>query len=157
MSKMCDKYNQYLRMEDLKLPVFLNTEEKYNELVRKLIRWKIWRSFLQIIGRWYAFSNGCSDTDEMFWTRCNFGAWNERCELRVRSDRINHPIYDFKWLKKNPKAIQNRRLRKKNLILTLKVVKDIWSVIAMASDLKHWIEQSAYLITIPKYIFQVWY
>ena len=26
--------------------------------------------------------------------RCNFGAWNERCELRVRSDRINHPIYD---------------------------------------------------------------
>ena len=35
MSKVCDKYNQYLRMEDLKLPVFLNTEEKYNELVRK--------------------------------------------------------------------------------------------------------------------------
>ena len=34
MSKVCDKYNQYLRMEDLKLPVFLNTEEKYNELVR---------------------------------------------------------------------------------------------------------------------------
>ena len=31
----CDKYNQYLRMEDLKLPVFLNTEEKYNELVQK--------------------------------------------------------------------------------------------------------------------------
>ena len=35
MSKVCDKYNQYLPMEDLKLPVFLNTEEKYNELVRK--------------------------------------------------------------------------------------------------------------------------
>ena len=35
MSKVCDKYNQYLRMEDFKLPVFLNTEEKYNELVRK--------------------------------------------------------------------------------------------------------------------------
>ena len=35
MSKVCDKYNQYLRMEDLKLPVFLNTEEKYNEIVRK--------------------------------------------------------------------------------------------------------------------------
>ena len=35
MSKVCDKYNQYLRMEDLKLPVFLNTEEKYNELVWK--------------------------------------------------------------------------------------------------------------------------
>ena len=35
MSKVYDKYNQYLRMEDLKLPVFLNTEEKYNELVRK--------------------------------------------------------------------------------------------------------------------------
>ena len=35
MSKVCDKYNQYLRMEYLKLPVFLNTEEKYNELVRK--------------------------------------------------------------------------------------------------------------------------
>ena len=35
MSKVCDKYNQYLRMEDLKLSVFLNTEEKYNELVRK--------------------------------------------------------------------------------------------------------------------------
>ena len=35
MSKVCDKYNQYLRMEDLKLPVFLNTEVKYNELVRK--------------------------------------------------------------------------------------------------------------------------
>ena len=35
MSKVCDKYNQYLRMEDLKLPVFLNTEEKYNELVQK--------------------------------------------------------------------------------------------------------------------------
>ena len=35
MSKVCDKYNQYLRMEQLKLPVFLNTEEKYNELVRK--------------------------------------------------------------------------------------------------------------------------
>ena len=34
MSKVCDKYNQYLRMEDLKLPVFLNTEEKYNELVQ---------------------------------------------------------------------------------------------------------------------------
>ena len=33
MSKVCDKYNQYLRMEDLKLPVFLNAEEKYNELV----------------------------------------------------------------------------------------------------------------------------
>ena len=57
-------------------------------------------------------------------------------------------------MKKDPKAIQNRRLRKKNLILTLKVVKDIWSVIAMASDLKHWIEQSAYLITIPKYYFK---
>ena len=35
MSKVCDKYNQYLRMEDLKLPVFLNSEEKYNELLRK--------------------------------------------------------------------------------------------------------------------------
>ena len=35
MSKVCDKYNQYLRMEQLKLPDFLNTEEKYNELVRK--------------------------------------------------------------------------------------------------------------------------
>ena len=35
MSKVCDKYNQYLRMEDLKLPVFLNTEVKYNELVQK--------------------------------------------------------------------------------------------------------------------------
>ena len=35
MSKVCDKYNQYLRMEDLKLPVFFNTEEKYNELVQK--------------------------------------------------------------------------------------------------------------------------
>ena len=35
MSQVCDKYNQYLRMEQLKLPVFLNTEEKYNELVRK--------------------------------------------------------------------------------------------------------------------------
>ena len=35
MSKVCDKYNQYFRMEDLKLPVFLNTEEKYNELVQK--------------------------------------------------------------------------------------------------------------------------
>ena len=35
MSKVCDKYNQYLRMEHLKLPVFLNTEEKYNELVQK--------------------------------------------------------------------------------------------------------------------------
>ena len=35
MSKVCDKYNQYLRMEDLKLSVFLNTEEKYNELVQK--------------------------------------------------------------------------------------------------------------------------
>ena len=35
MSKVCDKYNQYLRMEQFKLPVFLNTEEKYNELVRK--------------------------------------------------------------------------------------------------------------------------
>ena len=35
MSKVCDKYNHYLRMEDLKLPVFLNTEVKYNELVRK--------------------------------------------------------------------------------------------------------------------------
>ena len=35
MSKVCDKYNQYLRMEDLKLPVFLNTEEKYNEIVQK--------------------------------------------------------------------------------------------------------------------------
>ena len=35
MSKVCDKYNQYLRMEQLKLPVFLNTKEKYNELVRK--------------------------------------------------------------------------------------------------------------------------
>ena len=35
MSKVCDKYNQYLRMEQLKLPVFLNTEEKYDELVRK--------------------------------------------------------------------------------------------------------------------------
>ena len=35
MSKVCDKYHQYLRMEDLKLPVFLNTEEKYNEIVRK--------------------------------------------------------------------------------------------------------------------------
>ena len=35
MSKVCDKYNQYLRMEQLKLPVYLNTEEKYNELVRK--------------------------------------------------------------------------------------------------------------------------
>ena len=35
MSKVCDKYNQYLRMEQLKLPVFLNTEEKYNELVQK--------------------------------------------------------------------------------------------------------------------------
>ena len=33
MSKVCDKYNQYLRMEQLKLPVFFNTEEKYNELV----------------------------------------------------------------------------------------------------------------------------
>ena len=27
-------------------------------------------------------------------------------------------------------------------------------MIAMASDLKHWIEQSAYLITIPKYYFK---
>ena len=35
MSKVCDKYNHYLRMEDLKLPVFLNTEVKYNELVQK--------------------------------------------------------------------------------------------------------------------------
>ena len=35
MSKVCDKYNQYLRMENLKLPAFLNTEVKYNELVRK--------------------------------------------------------------------------------------------------------------------------
>ena len=35
MSKVCDKYNQYLRMEDLKLPVFLNTEVKYNELGQK--------------------------------------------------------------------------------------------------------------------------
>ena len=35
MSKVCDKYNQYLRMEHLKLPVFLNTEVKYNELVQK--------------------------------------------------------------------------------------------------------------------------
>ena len=26
MSKVCDKYNQYLRMEDLKLPVFLNRD-----------------------------------------------------------------------------------------------------------------------------------
>ena len=35
MSKICDKYNKYLQMEDIKLPVFLNTQEKYNELVRK--------------------------------------------------------------------------------------------------------------------------
>ena len=35
MSKVCDKYNQYLRIAQFKLPVFLNTEEKYNELVRK--------------------------------------------------------------------------------------------------------------------------
>ena len=34
------------------------------------------------------------------------------------------------------------------------MVKDISSVIANASDLKHWIEQSAYLITIPKYYFK---
>ena len=52
MSKVCDKYNQYLRMEDLKLPVFLNTEEKYNELVRKTDTVKKYEEvFLQIIGR----------------------------------------------------------------------------------------------------------
>ena len=38
MSKVCDKYNQYLRMEDLKLPVFLNTEENTMNLYEKLIR-----------------------------------------------------------------------------------------------------------------------
>ena len=26
--------------------------------------------------------------------RCNFGTWNQRSELRVRSDRINHLIHD---------------------------------------------------------------
>ena len=52
MSKVCDKYNQYLRMEDLKLPVFLNTEVKYNELVRKTDTVKKYEEvFLQIIGR----------------------------------------------------------------------------------------------------------
>ena len=35
MSKVCNKYYQYLRMQDLKLPGFLNTPEKYNELVWK--------------------------------------------------------------------------------------------------------------------------
>ena len=33
-------------------------------------------------------------------------------------------------------------------------MKDTLFVIAMASDLKHWIEESAYLITIPKYYFK---
>ena len=33
MSKICDKYNKYLKMEDIKLHVFLNTQEKYSELV----------------------------------------------------------------------------------------------------------------------------
>ena len=36
MSKVCDKYNHYLRMEDLKLPVFLNTK-KYEEVFYKLL------------------------------------------------------------------------------------------------------------------------
>ena len=44
ISKVCNKYYQYLRMEDLKLPGFLNTPEKYNELVWKLIPWKIWKN-----------------------------------------------------------------------------------------------------------------
>ena len=52
MSKVCDKYNHYLRMEDLKLPIFLNTEVKYNELVRKTDTVKKYEEvFLQIIGR----------------------------------------------------------------------------------------------------------
>ena len=33
--KVFAKYQQYFTMESIKLPEFLNTSEKYNEMVRK--------------------------------------------------------------------------------------------------------------------------
>ena len=33
--KLFAKYQQYFTMESIKLPKFLNTSEKYNEMVRK--------------------------------------------------------------------------------------------------------------------------
>ena len=34
-NKLFVKYQQYLTMESIKLPEFLNTPDKYNEMVRK--------------------------------------------------------------------------------------------------------------------------
>ena len=34
--KITVKYFQYFKMEDIKVPEFLNTEEKYNEIIRKM-------------------------------------------------------------------------------------------------------------------------
>ena len=57
--------------------------------------------------------------------------------------------YMIQMTEEESKSNTKQKIKKENLILTLKVVKDTLFVIAMASDLKHWIEESAYLITIP--------
>ena len=38
--KLFAKYQQYFTMESIKLPEFLNTSEKYNEMVQKLTQFK---------------------------------------------------------------------------------------------------------------------
>ena len=40
MSKLCNKYYQYLRMEDLKLPGFIKHQKNTMNLYKKLIPWK---------------------------------------------------------------------------------------------------------------------
>ena len=50
--KLFAKYQQYFKMESIKLPEFLNTSEKYNEMVQKTDTVKKYEEvFLSIIRR----------------------------------------------------------------------------------------------------------
>ena len=51
LDKLFVKFQQFLKMEHLKLPVFLNTLEKYNEIIRTTDTVKKYEELLKIARR----------------------------------------------------------------------------------------------------------
>ena len=65
--KLFAKYQQYFTMESIKLPKFLNTSEKYNEMVRKTDTVQKYEEvFYQLLGDESLQFTGYSNPDEMY-------------------------------------------------------------------------------------------
>ena len=96
LDKLFVKFQQFLKMEHLKLPVFLNTLEKYNEMIRTTDTVKKYEEvFYKLLGDESLPLLDILTLMRCIERECNFSSWNQWCETSIGINRIIHQIHDF--------------------------------------------------------------